>query len=536
MILLAGGARAQDLTVTGLSWIEAEDAPDTLPVIKGIRLDDVPEGMDELNGYAYGIWFGLVTKETHFDATRFATTHPSLNRNLLHLPEKHFEAAKRDGRAVTSEVWAAIIYNPASAKPSGPEAQPRLVQVAPVLQFNAPESARPKVLNETVTVDREGRVSDVAPAAPGADPLEAAARRALQHWRFAPARRGGQPIEARIDVPVLVVPLSAAPRVGQGVEPPQVVHRERPRYPLSQRMAGYEGEVTVDFVVDVEGRVRRAYVAKSNNAAFDEPALTAVSEWTFKPGTRDGRPIAVHLQVPIRFQLEDGGRNPFSVQTSSRIQKELPPELRFDHAPEPVNISPAVYPYEALRAKRHGDVDFAFVIDPRGRAELVKVFASPGDDFTGAVRAMVDEMEFKPALKDGKPTNALLRMRVVFSEVTGDTVSRSASWLMRSIRKADDHDPFPSFGEVDERPQPIARRPPRFPPELMTKYQRGTAVIEFVIDQHGLAQLPRIISATDPGFGYAACQAIASWRFTPARQDGKIVPVRVQIPIEFTLK
>jgi TonB family protein len=37
------------------------------------------------------------------------------------------------------------------------------------------------------------------------------------------------------------------------------------------------------------------------------------------------------------------------------------------------------------------------------------------------------------------------------------------------------------------------------------------------------------------GFGEAAIDAVKRWRFTPAKKGGKSVPMRVKIPIRFTL-
>ncbi|MDB6128188.1 MAG: transport protein TonB, partial [Verrucomicrobia bacterium] len=49
----------------------------------------------------------------------------------------------------------------------------------------------------------------------------------------------------------------------------------------------------------------------------------------------------------------------------------------------------------------------------------------------------------------------------------------------------------------------------------------------------GRARLPRIVSATDPAFGWSALQAIAEWRFVPPRRGGKEEIVRARIPFDF---
>jgi TonB family protein len=73
-----------------------------------------------------------------------------------------------------------------------------------------------------------------------------------------------------------------------------------------------------------------------------------------------------------------------------------------------------------------------------------------------------------------------------------------------------------------------------FPSTLIGKVAEGKAVVEFLIDHDGNVQLPRIVSATDPAFGYAAVQGVAAWKFAPLTSRGQPVDVRAKAPVEFT--
>jgi len=317
-------------------------------------------------------------------------------------------------------------------------------------------------------------------------------------------------------------------------EGPVVVKRERPEYPLGQRIAGYSGEVTVEFIVDTKGEVQNAFVAKSTNPAFDESAITAVLQWRFKPGMNGGKLVNTRLQVPIVFRLDGGGKNGFEVQSSRKVQKALPPELRYDVPPQLTNLQPAVYPYGPLLAKVGGVVDFAFFIDTTGRAQLAKIFESPGDEFTAAVVAMIDVMQFTPAKKARQPTDSLLRMKLKFNERTGDVALYSSGRkILSKLRKEGETATFGSARDLDTKLTPLSRKPPLFPRSVSAEVNKGDAMIEFFIDEHGIAQLPHIISSSDPAFGYAACQAIAAWRFTPPLENDKPVVVRVRVPVGF---
>jgi protein TonB len=68
---------------------------------------------------------------------------------------------------------------------------------------------------------------------------------------------------------------------------------------------GIPGEVDVNVVIDPTGRVIDAQVVRSTDPAFDDPALEAVKQWTFKPAKQNGVPSATRILVPIQFAYTD---------------------------------------------------------------------------------------------------------------------------------------------------------------------------------------------------------------------------------------
>ena len=122
----------------------------------------------------------------------------------------------------------------------------------------------------------------------------------------------------------------------------------RPKYPAAARAAGVSGEVLVDFIVDAEGNVRNAFVAKAGEGEarpsvklvnfvvaaagadgavgaagvgagrseaeakamaeeFGAAAVAAVSQWKFEPGTKGGRKVNTVQRVPIVFTVNEDG-------------------------------------------------------------------------------------------------------------------------------------------------------------------------------------------------------------------------------------
>jgi outer membrane biosynthesis protein TonB len=92
-----------------------------------------------------------------------------------------------------------------------------------------------------------------------------------------------------------------------------------------------------------------------------------------------------------------------------------------------------------------------------------------------------------------------------------------------------------SFKDLDAIPHPLSRRRPIFPRSLPASVTHGAATVVFLIDTDGHARLPRVLAASDPAFGYAATQAVASWIFDPPTIQSHAVVARAQIPIAFAV-
>lgn len=88
---------------------------------------------------------------------------------------------------------------------------------------------------------------------------------------------------------------------------PEMIYEEKPEYPRLAKQAGLEGTVWVQALVDKEGTVRKAQVARSSGtAALDEAAVEAAYKNKFKPGIQNGRPVAVWVTYKVDFQISSG--------------------------------------------------------------------------------------------------------------------------------------------------------------------------------------------------------------------------------------
>ena len=536
--LMGGGSwlNAQDVTVTPLIWIETKGAPDEPPAFKKIPTVAFPTELRATPDIGY------VVKELTLDEKGRSLggpevgTQPALMRVVTEsASDWKFTPGRRAGKGVNTATTVAFIFNPASAAKNIPNATPRLLEVA-IVELPWPKGLKPsekiadQVVFAEVSVDANGAVTAVK-----GEVSEAIAKQfeiVAKNWRFAPARKDGQPVAAIVRAPFVVVTRFPMPSGPGKLVPPRVTSQARPVYPYAMRANGMRGEVVVDFVVDREGRVRNAFVARSLNPSFDDSAVDAVQRWQFEPGHMGERPVNTHLQVPIIFELDGGGRGPLEEGKGKPDLSKLPEQFRYDTPPRPTGTVRPVYPYVLLRADKAGRADVGYVVGSDGRVMQIIPGEGTAPEFVRAFAAAIEQFTHEPALKGGRPSPAVQRFAQEFN--------RSSDWglvddedleLLRREQKKPES--IVSQQDLDAKLVPRSRRPPVFPPSAPAGVKKGEALVEFLIDEEGRARLPRIVSATDPAFGYAAVQSIASWRFEPPKRGGRAVATRAQIPVTF---
>ena len=92
-------------------------------------------------------------------------------------------------------------------------------------------------------------------------------------------------------------------RIGGGVSAPQLVFKVEPEYSEEARKAKFQGTVVLYVVVDEKGNPRDLRVVRPLGLGLDQKAIEAVQKWRFKPGLKDGRPVAVSAQIEVNFRL-----------------------------------------------------------------------------------------------------------------------------------------------------------------------------------------------------------------------------------------
>ena len=92
-------------------------------------------------------------------------------------------------------------------------------------------------------------------------------------------------------------------KIGDGVSAPVLLSKVEPRYTEEARDQKIQGTLVLAMVVGADGYARDVRVVRSVDQGLDANGIQAVLEWKFKPGEKDGQPVAVFATVEINFKL-----------------------------------------------------------------------------------------------------------------------------------------------------------------------------------------------------------------------------------------
>src|SRR5690349_11073891 len=95
-------------------------------------------------------------------------------------------------------------------------------------------------------------------------------------------------------------------KVGQtGVKSPVLVREVKPTYTESAMRRKVQGTVELTTVIRETGVPDTFAITRSLDDELDQKAIEAVQQWQFKPGTLDGKPVAVSVNIELTFTLRD---------------------------------------------------------------------------------------------------------------------------------------------------------------------------------------------------------------------------------------
>jgi protein TonB len=76
-------------------------------------------------------------------------------------------------------------------------------------------------------------------------------------------------------------------------------------YPKAAQVAGIEGRVAVEFIVNDKGEVTNPRIIRSIGGGCDEEVLRVIKLMKFTPGIQNGRFVKVRMRQSVKFELQN---------------------------------------------------------------------------------------------------------------------------------------------------------------------------------------------------------------------------------------
>lgn len=102
--------------------------------------------------------------------------------------------------------------------------------------------------------------------------------------------------------------LTAQPEIydpAPDVELPQLVYTVKPELTPEALENKVSGSVRLALIVNASGAVQDAKVLSPLGFGLDQRALDSVRQWRFRPGRRNGQPVAVRFTLSLRFTWQN---------------------------------------------------------------------------------------------------------------------------------------------------------------------------------------------------------------------------------------
>jgi TonB family protein len=153
---------------------------------------------------------------------------------------------------------------------------------------------------------------------------------AISQWRYSPCTADGTPVDVKVYIMIdsdhgnISTSLEADPpyptepqkpiedQISAGelfraepgyVESPSAISAPDPEYSELARKAKYQGKVVVGMIIGADGTVKDVWIIKKAGLGLDQNAIETLRNWKFHPGTKDGVPVAVLVNIHTEFHL-----------------------------------------------------------------------------------------------------------------------------------------------------------------------------------------------------------------------------------------
>lgn len=220
-------------------------------------------------------------------------------------------------------------------------------------------------------------------------------------------------------VPILVPDTSP-------INPGRLIFKTNAKYPKEARKRKVEGTVVLEVTVEKNGVLDEISIL-SGDLTLADAAVDAVRTWTFQPYTQSGKPVQVRQKLVFSFNLDNkigelDEKFPQPALASAELIKaenssSEGPVYKVGHgvtSPRAIQMSEPEYSDAARKVRYQGTCVLSLVVNAEGQPEDVEIERAIGLGLDAKAVDAVKRWKFQPAMKNGVPVAASIRVEVNF--------------------------------------------------------------------------------------------------------------------------
>jgi len=213
------------------------------------------------------------------------------------------------------------------------------------------------------------------------------------------------------------------------------------------------------------------------------------------------------------------------------------------------------YTQQAARFQISGDSTISLIVDANGNPRDAVVIHKIGLGLDENAIKAVKKYRFEPATLNGEPVPVRIQVVVQFrycetkidceEQLTADMThpnsvyaggtTNSSTEAKTELSNAAEKDGVGTVGGLVLAPKLIKEHDPKYTKEAKKAKLKGVCLLSTVVDVQGEPQDVKVVKGLGMGLDENAIEAVKTWRFKPATLNGKPVPVRLNIAVEFHL-
>jgi TonB family protein len=393
----------------------------------------------------------------------------------------------------------------------------------------------------SAVISKTGEVEDVK-AIGGPPMLVGSAIEAAKQWKFQPDPTRADPTPMTATLIVHFTLDDAAKPQGGNASMPLLIYRVDPEFSAEARQAKIGGVVLVNMTVNAQGIPENVHVLRGLGHGLDEQAVEAVKQYRFKPATEDGKPVAKELNIEVNFNIFDSPEAK-AVAGTPNEPPVIEVSAQMPAAPAGPNIRSI--DYRGLNSVTIQEVGSRFSQDgielrletpydvarvARAAAVLKQLLAEHGHPnaivtvSTQSIPPGAIAIQFN--VKEGPKGTAATPNAAPASDPAVPAPSAPQQYSGVPVRKIG--------GGVTE-PELIHKTDPEFSAEAKKAKFNGIVLVNLIVDAKGKPQNVHVLRGVGMGLDEKAIKAVKQYKFKPAMEGGKPVPVGLNVEINFQI-